>query len=321
MEVRYEGRLVQLAAGETVLEGLERVGIAAPSSCRAGVCQACIMRVVDGPIPPRSQDGLKEAHKQAGYFLACISRPEQALSCEPAHVTAFRGWAEIQEVRRIGLGICRVRFERPALLSFKPGQFATFRREDGPGRSYSFASGVDQTDHFDIHVRLIPRGGMSQWMHADARSGDKLWIEGPKGDCMYYPGQSDEVLSLAGIGTGMAPLHAIAEDALLQGHKGPMTIYHGAPSEDRLYLVDELMALEKRHSNLRYIRCLMQGQAAPGVVIGDLKQLVLSEGSDPAKRRVYLCGDPAFVRDVKRKLFLRGVSLGKIHADPFIGTE
>jgi ferredoxin-NADP reductase/ferredoxin len=319
VDVRYEGRTVSVAAGATVLEGLEQAGVVVPSSCRAGVCQFCMMRVVEGPVPPRSQDGLKDSLKASGHFLSCVARPEAALTCEPAHVTAFRGPVTIEEICGIGPDIARIRFARPAAFEFSPGQFLTLRRDDGLGRSYSIAAGT--ADSFDIHVRHVANGRMSGWLHRDARPGDQLWAEGPKGDCMYYPGSPEEPLTLVGTGTGMAPLFAIADDAVRQGHKGPVVIYQGALSESRLYLVDELQALAARGANVRYVRCLLQGTASEGVVIGDLKDIVLADLPKSPAQRAYLCGEPGLVRDLKRRLFLRGISYRKIHADPFVGAD
>lgn len=321
LNIQYDGRSIPLAAGETVLEGFERAGVAVPSSCRAGVCQSCLMRVVDGPIPPKSQDGLKESLKMDGYFLSCVSRPEASFSCEPANVAAFRGPVTVLEIRIIGLDIALVRFERPRNLVFGAGQFLTLRRNDDLSRSYSIASPSNQNRYFDIHVRRVSHGRMSSWMHDHLQPGDVLWAEGPKGDCMYYPNQTQESLILVGTGTGMAPLFAIADDAASRSHEGSITIYQGALSEKHLYLVDECKALAARHSNIRYLRVVTQGISSSSVAVGDLKDVVLSQLGSAASVRAYLCGSPSLVRDLKKKLFLRGLSLKRIHMDPFVGSD
>ena len=41
------GQRIRVAANETALEALERVGVAVPSSCRAGVCRTCTELVLD----------------------------------------------------------------------------------------------------------------------------------------------------------------------------------------------------------------------------------------------------------------------------------
>jgi len=125
---------------------------------------------------------------------------------------------------------------------------------------------------------------------------------------------------LVGTGTGIAPLAAIVRDALAQGHQGSIAIYHGALTEDRFYLVDELNALAQEFPQLNYLRCVLKGSASPGVRVGELKEIVLSELTDPRQKRVYLCGDPGLVRILKKQIFLAGVSMNRLHADPFVGT-
>jgi ferredoxin len=52
----YRDRPIDLGPGETVLSALLREGIDAPNSCRAGVCQTCLHRAVEGEL----EAGLRE---------------------------------------------------------------------------------------------------------------------------------------------------------------------------------------------------------------------------------------------------------------------
>jgi ferredoxin-NADP reductase/ferredoxin len=308
IEVRFGGRAIAVASGATVLESLERAGIEVSSSCRAGVCQACVMRAVDGPVPPRAQDGLRDSLRQSGHFLACVARPQASLVCEPADAAPFRGAVAIQEITPMAPQVVRVRLTRPCGLQLAPGQFVTLRRE-GVARSYSVASAAGDESTFDIHVRRIPSGRMSGWLHDEARPRDMLSLEGPKGDCTYRAEHPDEPLLLAGTGTGMAPLLAVAEEAVRRDHHGPITLLQGAAADDP-YLAAEAAALVQRAANVRYQR-----------VAAQLTELALASLSSKPPTRAYLCGNPAFVRDAKRRLFLAGLAMRRIHADPFIGTE
>jgi ferredoxin-NADP reductase/ferredoxin len=320
LQIKYQGCAAPLVRGETVLEALEKAGVNVPSSCRAGACQSCMMRATDGIVPRAAQAGLKDSLRKSGHFLSCICRPEQDLACEPAHTADFRGMVRIQEIRPIGPDVALVQLSRPEGFDFRPGQFITVKRADAVARSYSIASQTSQIDAIDIHVRRVPQGQLSGWFHEVARPGDELWLEGPKGDCIYYPGNPDEALVMIGTGTGIAPLMAIAVDACEQGHEGPITIYHGALTEDRFYLVDQLQTLAQKFPQVSYQRCVLKGPATSGIKIGELKDIVLSGLSDPKQKRVYLCGDPGLVRILKKQIFLAGVSMNRLHADPFVGT-
>lgn len=104
---------------------------------------------------------------------------------------------------------------------------------------------------------------------------------------------------------------------LIQSQTG---VYHGAISADRFYLVEELQALEQNYPNVRYVCCVLKGSAASDLQVGELKDIGLSDFSNPKQKRVYLCGDPGLVRILKKQIFLAGVSMKQLHADPFIGT-
>jgi ferredoxin-NADP reductase len=66
------GRSTVAAASMTLLELAEAEGVSIPSSCRAGVCQACRTRLKDGDADCRS-DVLDPSDREAGYVLPCVT--------------------------------------------------------------------------------------------------------------------------------------------------------------------------------------------------------------------------------------------------------
>jgi len=318
--ITFEGKDFHTAPGETILDCLEREGQKIPASCRGGVCQSCIMRVTQGPIPPKSQDGLSDALKGQNHFLSCIACPQESLTCERAHVVEFQGKVSIEAIERLSNDVVAVRFSRPSGFRFSPGQFVTLERGDKLARSYSIASREDELSHIDIHVQRVPEGRMSTWFHTEAKPGDALQMEGAKGSCIHT-GAIHEHLLLAGTGTGLAPLYCIAESALRRGHEGSITLMHGAVSQDRLYFTDECQQLATKYPNFTYEQCVLKGEPATGVIVGNLKEALIAKTQTIKSPRVFLCGDPNLVGEIKRELFLSGLSLRRIHVDPFIGTN
>ena len=61
--------------GETVLEAGERAGFDLPFSCRAGVCSTCRTKVVKGAVEMAQNYALEPWEVEAGFVLACQSRP------------------------------------------------------------------------------------------------------------------------------------------------------------------------------------------------------------------------------------------------------
>jgi len=116
----------------------------------------------------------------------------------------------------------------------------------------------------------------------------------------------------------LAPLYGIARDALSQGHEGEIALYHGALDEHGLYLRDELVALAAAHANFAYRPCVLNGKDGNGLLAGEIDAIVMQRHPALAGFRIYLCGDPTLVNAMRRKLFLAGGSLKKIHADAFV---
>ena len=71
------GWQVDAAPGATVLEAVERAGIAIPNSCRNGTCRTCICRLLAGTVRYRVEwPGLSFDEKRDGYLLPCVAVPE-----------------------------------------------------------------------------------------------------------------------------------------------------------------------------------------------------------------------------------------------------
>ena len=78
--VEVEGReTIRAAAGEPLLNSLERCGMVVPAVCRAGECSACRIRLLSGRVFQPAHTGLRESDRQHGYIHACVSYPLQDL--------------------------------------------------------------------------------------------------------------------------------------------------------------------------------------------------------------------------------------------------
>lgn len=303
-----DGIRVALTAGESVLEGLLRAGVAVPNACRAGACQSCLVRATSGTPPQASQAGVKETLRQQGYFLSCSARPTSDLVVTTHDVALLAVDARVAAVDFLSPSVIRVRLDVAAPFAYEPGQFITLLRDDGLARSYSIASLPADGVGIELHVRLVPGGVMSGWLASPDALGARLQIRGPSGDCFYVPGRAEQPLLLAGTGTGLAPLVAIARTALGVGHAGTIRLFHGARSEDGLYFGGELRSLAEQHAPFDYVPC----------VSANLEQAVLTQVPALKGYRVFLCGNPDFVVQMRKKAFLAGASIKDIHADAFL---
>lgn len=315
--ITFDGQLYPLAEGESVLDGLLRNGVKAPHSCKAGSCGSCLMRADSGAVPVRAQAGLKDSWKAQGYFLACVCHPETDLTVATAGSDAQLG-ATITALDLLSADVLRVRLHCDAPLTFRAGQYVTIIREGGLARSYSIASLPDESD-LELHVRRITGGRMSGWLHSEARIGERVSVLGPSGECFYVPGKEDQPMLLVGTGTGLAPLYGILRDALRHGHRAPIHLFHGALHRGGLYLVEELRRLTASHAHLAYTPAVLQDDECPAdLAVGPIDQVVLKRFPKLNGWRGYVCGDPALVQSLKKKLFLSGIASRDIFADAFV---
>ncbi len=314
--VRWGEQTFPLHGNETVLDALLRNGVSVSYACKSGSCGSCMLQAREGTVPARAQAGLKDSWKAQGYFLACVCVPEADLAAAPLGAEA-RIRATIISLGNLSPSVKQVLVRRDVASDIRPGQYIAIIRPDGLARSYSVA-GLPEEDVLEFHVRLIPNGRMSGWLHNDACVGDRVTTLGPSGECFYVPGNEDQPLLLAGTGTGLAPLWGVLRDALRCGHRGPIHVFHGAVHQGGLYLCDELRSLTQTHEHVTYTPVLLTGDPIPGTEIGAIDKVILGRFPKLAGWRAYLAGDPDIVRSLKMQLFLAGAGSRDILADAFL---
>jgi len=312
---------------ETVLECLLRNHQYIPYACKAGMCQACLVRAVDCEATEESKKWIKSSLQERGYTLACQWVPEEDVQVALPSVTEFSvplGIREITPLNKRTLKLVLDVRDKSLMFHYTPGQYVTLVNPKGIARSYSVANNYELDQHLEFHISETKQGLFSGWLFHDAKEGDELHMRGPSGDCFYSNSSGEEFpIILAGTGTGLAPLYAILNDALKQGHQGDISLYHGGRTSDHLYRVKELQALQEKHPRFHYFPCAREpggDTGISGIQAGSVKE-ILDEKLDLgtlSKTRVYLCGAPDFVHGMRKKIFLKGASSGNIFCDPFL---
>lgn len=317
--ILYCGQSLPFAPGETVLDCLLRHDQPVASSCRSGVCQSCIVQG-QGAVPPQAQRGLKPSLVAQGYFLACQCAAEDGLEVLSADNLPIHA-ARVASTAFLAPGILQVQIERPPGLDFRAGQFLQLiRPSDGLTRSYSVAS-LPSESIIELHVALLPGGRMGHYLSETA--GAPLSLRGPTGDCFYLEDKQEEPLLLLGTGTGLAPLVGILRAAMAAEHRGPIHLFHGSRESEGLYMSEELHRLSEGHERFNYTESVLFNTSNPvaeatAAPTKDLFDQVKETFPSLHGYRVYLCGNPEFVRKMKKQCFLAGAAMQSIHSDPFV---
>lgn len=324
-QVTFDKGSYTLLDNESVLDCLLRNKLDVPHACKTGVCQSCLVKTLSGTVTDKARKGLKQTLQADGFALACQWVPEADVAVKLPGLDESASAVVIAGMDQLAPGIMRLRLMPAAgsvLFKSRPGQYLNLINPAGVSRSYSIANDYSADGFLELHIANTPQGLFTTWLFQQARTGDVLHVRGPAGDCFYVSeATQDFPILLAGTGTGLAPLYGIVHDALRQKHSGPMTLLHGGRNAERLYYMDELQALTRKHERFNYRPVVLEASTPdPRIQQGDLFEATLAS-LDPARladTRVFLCGAPDFVQQLRKKIFLKGVRSSNIFCDAFV---
>lgn len=315
--ITYGGQSYQCHEHESVLDCLTAHDVVIPSSCRAGLCQNCLMQAITGKVPEVAQVGLKPTLAAQNYFLACACYPAEDIEVKLPNAGVGKYSAIVVDINPLSADIVCLELSPGTKLKYKAGQFINLHKDAVTARSYSLASVPEIDKHLHLHIRELPNGRVSPWIHHALKVGDSIDISDAKGNCFYIPDNPDQNLLLIGTGCGLAPLYGIIRDALAQGHRGAIKLYHGSKSVESLYMSKELKSLTLSHPNFAYTPCVSGHSVQHGFASGRAHDVAIKENPDLAGWRVFLCGHPEMVATSKKLAFFAGASMRDIYADPF----
>lgn len=307
--------------GETILDTLLRCGYPANYSCKKGRCRSCLLQYVAGDLAQSSQRGLNQEQKKSGLIFACQCIPASGLMLSsPEYQMLYTETVKISAIEQLADNIVAVSLSLNAAGDYYPGQCINLRREDGIGRTYAI---VEASDHeICIHVQRKRNGIFSQWLYSEANIDDQLELQGPWGNCRYYPSLTQDKLILIGTGTGLGAVAGIAKAALTHDHVGEIYLYHAAQNIEQLYLHKKMLEQVIQYRNFFYQPCITNTTNAIKSDDNRIQQihpltLLKSQHELSRQHRIFLCGDSQMVLKGQEQVFLAGVPIERIHVLPF----
>jgi predicted ferric reductase len=201
---------------------------------------------------------------------------------------------------------------RLAELRGEAGQFFLWRFLTRPGwaRAHPFSLSACPNDRF-LRITVKDLGDDSHRMQ-HLRRGTRVFAEGPYGTFTASLRTKRRIALIAG-GIGITPLRALLD--ALPGGPGDLTLLYRVPTKADVAFTNELAALvDRRGVDVRIL---------VGIEIGDDDTDHLGVRAlrrhipDIAERDVYVCGPPAMLDAVRRRLTLLGVPAEQIHFERF----
>ncbi|MGR8921883.1 MAG: 2Fe-2S iron-sulfur cluster-binding protein, partial [Gammaproteobacteria bacterium] len=335
--VEPAGVAVTVRGGQRLLDAALEAGLDWPHDCRVGSCGECRCRLTSGRIKPLTDfvytlplEDIKD-----GAILACQSLLKSDVEVEVAlgdEATALETVAAaITGVAPLTHDIVEMtlRLDAPAFATARAGQYLDV---SAPGiaaaRSYSLARAPRPDDGYAevvFLIRHVPGGEFTDWLFGGDRRGVTLELSGPFGQ-FYRRGGSGRIIAIAG-GSGLAPIHALLEQAERDGVTRDATVLFGARTQADLYYLDELAAIGAGwHGRFEVVPVLSEEptdsgwQGARGLVTGAVSA-VAREGGFRAGDEAYLCGPPPMVDAGIEALTAAGLGAEAIFYDKFLDAS
>jgi len=318
-------------AGDLILDALILAGVPMPYSCQQGNCGTCKCELVSGEIMELdySEYALTEQERARNLILACrtqawgdvtvrklddedlVIHPERFMRCK---VEALEDLTH--DIKRVLL-----RIESGGPFTFTAGQYAKIDFLPLTTRDYSMANvpavPPDEGDAnlLEFHVRAVPGGSASRFVHEQLAVGQTVRVNGPHGASYLRESHQGTMLAIAG-GSGLAPIESIVGRALAAGSNQPIHLYFGVRALRDVYHEDKFRAWAARHPNFRYT-IVLSNEEVPGYAHGLVTEVAARDLDEVVGMKAYLAGPPVMVEAATRLLRERGVAERDIHADAF----
>ncbi|NIB42455.1 2Fe-2S iron-sulfur cluster binding domain-containing protein [Pseudomaricurvus alkylphenolicus] len=158
-------------------------------------------------------------------------------------------------------------------------------------RAFAISSSPNTLNHYDLTIRKIKDGFISQYLVNDVQVGQEFISTGPMGNFYYNPiYQSKNVVFLAG-GSGVAPAMSMIRELVENGDDKTITLIYGSMNLDDIIFKNELDQLANEHSSVRVEYVVTNPpenyQGYRGFISADIIQDILEA---PEDNTFFVCG-------------------------------
>jgi NAD(P)H-flavin reductase/hemoglobin-like flavoprotein len=225
--------------------------------------------------------------------------------------------ATVLEHQRVSWDLAVVRLQPDHPVNYRAGQYVSVETPQRARlwRYFSPANAPREDGIMEFHIRSVEGGWVSRSIVGHTQPGDVWRIGAPMGRLSVDRTSKRDVLMVAG-GTGIAPMHAIADEMAQWGENPRVHLFVGGRTRDDLYDLDNLQRIAMTNPWLTVVPVLESDPGARGVEQGTLADVVTRYGAWE-ERDVLVCGSPAMIRSTVSRMLVAGTPLDRIKYDPF----
>ena len=300
------GDVVEVEDGQTLLDACLRQGVWLPFACGHGTCGTCKVQVLEGDVNhgEASSFALMDMERDEGKTLACCCLPESDLVIE-ADIDVdpdFLGYpvldfrAIVRDIVNLTPTIRGVTLELDGEMEFQPGQYINLHIPGVQGaRAFSIANTPDAKSTVELHIRHVPGGAATTWVHESMSVGDELTLSGPYGQFFVRTSAPEDLIFIGG-GSGLSSPQSMVLDLLAKGDTRNMTLLQGARNLAELYNRELFEKLAEEYDNFTYVPALDKPDEGWDGFVGFVHEAAIDHfGGSFAGHKAYLCGPPPMI--------------------------
>ena len=268
------GEVVRVKEGQTILDACLRHGLYLPHACTHGRCSTCKVAVKDGEVDigEATDFALMDFERQEGKRLACTATLRTNATIE-ADIDEDEDAERNPVVDLVGTvsrledltpTIKGIWIDLPEDFAFQAGQYVNLYL---PGmtrpRAFSMASPPSQTRTIELHVKRVPGGQGTGYIHDTLAVGDELRMSGPYGQFFVRWSAEKPIIFVAG-GSGMSAIRSMILDMVEEGFEDDVWLFYGAREACELVDHDLWQRMAEEHDEFHYVPALSHCPAGSG---------------------------------------------------------
>ena len=207
------------------------------------------------------------------------------------------------------------------LPPFQAGQYIALYLQIGDirtSRPYSISSSPCQTEFWDVTVRRVTGGLVSNYLLDDVAIGMKLESSGPQGVFYFNPlYQMPNIVAIAG-GSGITPFMSMIRDIVDRNIEREVSLLYGNQTNDDIIFHEELERISSSYKRINYfpvIESPSQNYAgARGYITSDLIMGVCGAVWD---KTFFLCGPKGLYDFCLPELEVIGVNRHRVRREMY----
>jgi len=302
------GDVVEVEEGQTILDASLRQGVWLPFACGHGTCATCKCQLLEGDVEigNASPFALMDMERDEGKILACCAIPESDLVIE-ADIDVdpdFLGYpiedfkATVTAIEDLSPTIKGIHFELDHPMQFQAGQYINLNMPGVDGaRAFSIANKPSDDSVLELHVRRVPEGAGTGYVHEQLKVGDSLQVSGPYGQFFTRKSAPEDLIFIAG-GSGLSSPQSMVLDLLEHGDTRKITLLQGARNLSELYNRKLFEGLAEKHENFTYVPALdapLEEDNWSGFSGYVHEAAIAHFDGQFAGHKAYLCGPPPMI--------------------------